>query len=719
MTAAWQLHTVHIAGFRGVDLPVLLRPAAGLTMLIGDNGTGKSSVLAAIEWGLFGNEVEKKSSGIDERGDWAATHRRGGGVHSTRVELTFQRHDDEAILLRERTPGRSGEHRQLQLEGSTLTESAAIDAWLREAGLPDWSTYKAAFSQHQETTRDRLLDQRDRSDQLASLLGMASSREYGAWLGQQAKLCHDARRAAESDLERLARHLEHIASLDADDPAASDGLAEFNLPTRSSDEVRGFVQRAILTGRRGLEAQAIEFAPLQRDLPRDLAELGAYLDEWPEQRRAAIRADRDRLDTALAEATRLQRVLDTMQPARQALTQARQTRANLEIAHGTAADLHKQATETEHELTEQRARLAAQDRHAAVLESCRTLLDSVEDPDHCPVCRQRSSGLAEQIDGALAALSSDGATGLRAEIKRLEERLRQVTSHRQTIDKLELEYQGSEAALQRGHGELQTCLHQAGEDIRTDDTDILASSAETRLQALADSVRSCRARLRGFEALDDLEDARRLVQRYRAWRARSARSGDDTETSIETTATWTELQADLDLLAGYCADLDALGGHTRSEEEAESQQRLGAVNETLASWFELITGPGGRGLRVQEKRTNAKLTYRLVDGEGEDLTPILNQASLNALALALLFAQAEHRARAGAPQWVVLDEPAQNLDKAHQHGLAKAVRKLAATCPVIASSLPGTFASLLAESDGCRRLEVSRRDDATHLEELR
>jgi hypothetical protein len=87
-------------------------------------------------------------------------------------------------------------------------------------------------------------------------------------------------------------------------------------------------------------------------------------------------------------------------------------------------------------------------------------------------------------------------------------------------------------------------------------------------------------------------------------------------------------------------------------------------------------------------RTPKGLDYQLRDASGEAAVPVMNQASINALSLAALFAQAEDAAARGGLAWVVLDDPVQSLDQVHQQGLADAVGRLAAHCHVLVGVVP-------------------------------
>ena len=86
--------------------------------------------------------------------------------------------------------------------------------------------------------------------------------------------------------------------------------------------------------------------------------------------------------------------------------------------------------------------------------------------------------------------------------------------------------------------------------------------------------------------------------------------------------------------------------------------------------------------------TPKRLEYRLEDRSGRPAVPVLNQASINAVSLALLFAQAEERARAGGLALVLLDDPAQSLDAERQAGLARAIERLSRTCSVLVTTTP-------------------------------
>ena len=49
-----RLNYLRISGFRGINTQIRLEPNGKSLLLVGNNGNGKTSILQAIEWGLFG-----------------------------------------------------------------------------------------------------------------------------------------------------------------------------------------------------------------------------------------------------------------------------------------------------------------------------------------------------------------------------------------------------------------------------------------------------------------------------------------------------------------------------------------------------------------------------------------------------------------------------------------------------------------------------------------
>ena len=62
---AYKISSVEMEGIRGINKPASIVFNEGLTIIHGPNGTGKSSILQAVEWGITGDIPYMK------RGDFA------------------------------------------------------------------------------------------------------------------------------------------------------------------------------------------------------------------------------------------------------------------------------------------------------------------------------------------------------------------------------------------------------------------------------------------------------------------------------------------------------------------------------------------------------------------------------------------------------------------------------------------------------------------------
>ena len=119
---------------------------------------------------------------------------------------------------------------------------------------------------------------------------------------------------------------------------------------------------------------------------------------------------------------------------------------------------------------------------------------------------------------------------------------------------------------------------------------------------------------------------------------------------------------------------------------------------------------------MKVKRTPKGLSYDVEDSGGGRALSILNQASLNAISLAMLFAQAEERARNGLFSIVVLDDPDQSLDDEHKTGLARALERVAKSSSVIVAATPGKLSERILShvSVPRRAIRLAPRDPSSN-----
>src|SRR2546426_11582601 len=100
--AKLRLRRIEIEGFRGINRSVRLDFGDRATLVCAPNGQGKTSLLGAIEWCLFGQLAYqiKENATSDEV---VNLHHPNG---ETVVRLTLRRGDDQFVIERRRRVGK-------------------------------------------------------------------------------------------------------------------------------------------------------------------------------------------------------------------------------------------------------------------------------------------------------------------------------------------------------------------------------------------------------------------------------------------------------------------------------------------------------------------------------------------------------------------------------------------------------------------------------------
>ncbi|GMQ76744.1 MAG: hypothetical protein BMS9Abin01_2037 [Gammaproteobacteria bacterium] len=679
-----------VENFRGLGGEHSLDLDRDLTVLVGNNGTGKSSLLVAVEWCLFGAEATRKSdSGIAERGDWALAH--DGAAGDVRVTLELSVEGGRARLTRRRAAGanpRDEDEVRLELPGDEVLRGTEVRDWLSWNHLPDWKVWKRSFCQHQELSRARVTEEADRSTAIAGMLGLDEYRKVSDELkklkvkkleqraaGELAELQKEYERALERpalelrDLEgRLERH--GVAAAQAGDAELARRATEFLASARE------------IATRLGVDGSGV---------PRDDGP-AAELLPWAQTWRAEVRRKVDALSKECGELSqRVQTIeasVEALKPARRAEADAKSARERLATELGSVQGLRAQREEQAKKRADLEDEGRRRDALGKLLRDALQVVKSAPAPGPCPVCDQDRSDLERVIGEKLDAHAPDT---LQSQLAELEARDAKLQEH---IEQLNSADRACEVARQQVHSLEENVRGQlpAGTGEGT--------SIDTLLRSWREEVRKLRERCDAGERHisehhENLEILDLLVKLRDARARANATAGELTQTPE-----FQELQRVIDKAAGLASDLEALGAMARKLEDQRSEERIAAVNESIDSYFSAITGGWARGrVRVQPKRTATKVSYQLVDEQGRAITSLLNQAAFNALSLAALLASAESRARLGLPQFLVLDDPGQSLDEEHQAGLARAIATFTGIAPVLVATFPGALADALSKTD--------------------
>jgi DNA repair exonuclease SbcCD ATPase subunit len=317
-----------IRGFRGwregtvpLDRPV--------TLVVGENRSGKSSTLNAIEWCLFGRVVERKASGIDERADWEVERRfspndpkgDAGNGEDVEVALSVETDGGVARLVRRRKRGagaREDDEFAVELpegSGGRRLAEAEAHAWMDAHRFPDWETWRRACCQHQEILRSRLTVADDRSLVVSSLLGMEEHDRLARLLKDQqpGKLVHE--------IDGVLEDLDQVVLVRLKTPSEDLFESERKLGALGLERSRLSPALALEVGRRAIDrARGLaEKLGLQAPFPSagteaDEPELRKWAEGWPSFVRKESKTG-ERLSSAQKKRAKLAAELEQLEPS--------------------------------------------------------------------------------------------------------------------------------------------------------------------------------------------------------------------------------------------------------------------------------------------------------------------------------------------------------------------------------------------------------------------
>ena len=692
-----KLIAVKISRFRGWKNEHRIKLEAPITLIVADNGRGKSSLLNAIEWCLYGAVVTKKGSGIDERQDWElSTRTEMADTEPTRVELEFETPEGLVKVCRQRLAGaksRKADTFTIQgPDGGVLTDEGA-DSWLGEAGIPDWETYRRAHCFHQEAARQRVVTASERSAILAALLGLEDDIALRSTIesNRPSKLFTEVDRIFEELNEEAHRALEfpHRRLNELEGQADAIGLGSSQLTKSNAKTLRAIlVDRARdLAGRLGLTT----------DLP-DRGEASAvrnWASTWPEIARSSApalsalesyRRQSSQLDQHIA---RYEGDDEAWKVARSKLEKERQT-------GGDEAQREVKVTEAETKLTESTTALQQNNATVKLLVDAKAAVEAAGQKDECPVCETNVPGLAERLEATIDRMRSDEFQALQGAEEDARTALECANS---ALGKLQ-ELVNDEARARRRVDEQRDELKQALRMGRSTAVHDVFAETKKRREAIGSDIAKLErlASDRDQSIQDHLADSSHLDV-IEKWLSASKKA----ESSIDFSALpeWSKFNEALDELAGFAADLSFLGGLARKVQAERSDDRAAKVNKALGKYYSLIT-QDDTAIKVNVHVTAQRISYRLVDSSGRLAVPVLNQAAINALSLAALFAQSEDRIGSGSWNLVVLDDPGQSLDSEKQKGLSEAIEKLA-NSRVLVATVPGRLSDRIQNYVSKRR----------------
>jgi len=399
------LHLKHlqIEGFRGFPKKIdAIEFATPAVLLYGDNHQGKSSLLNAIEWCLYGDRCIGRKSGIRERvGGWEVVNR---SASAATVKLVIEADERVVTVKRGEIKGKGKRGRTIEVtlsDGSVRKGDEAEQEIMRLVGL-SFRDFATTVYQHQETIRDIVIQTpKERNDAIDRLLGLSDYRNVldgirKSRVADTEKKLHGQRdefgARVEQALKIRQNDLEQKKEEAVDGGLDENGLNEDEL-LEGADDVRRQMEK--FASELGIIATPVPVPSDWKDFPSFEDEARKELDRlWSESPDVK---EQLQLDTRRTEANSLKMRYDNH---RQTVATAKRELDTFEREHGNQEKIDEGIQSIQESMDIVDEEISQVSPKAKLVEEGIALLEGatpVEPSDVCPLCGKSVPDLLDHL----------------------------------------------------------------------------------------------------------------------------------------------------------------------------------------------------------------------------------------------------------------------------------------------------------------------------------
>lgn len=686
---------VTVEGFRGIPKKIDLSFDRPVTLLLAENHQGKSSILNSVEWCLFGDECAGAGSGIRERIGWEIVSR---VRESAQVQVRLV--DGDRSWLVDRSQKRTGKkNHSLTLTRPDGTQVSGETASQELASLikVNYRDFFCTAYQHQESLRGVLTQEpRERNDAIDRLLGLSQYRNLLDAL-RQAKVA-DAQKQMLGGLEVLQAKVQTALSTRRKDldEKKTEGT-KYNLTNNDYTERQALVRTDALAGdlrvvanEMNLPEPAFEtimaWSQVKSFCAAAEVAVASLLRQAPETKvQQDLLASRDRM-------VRAKVTVEGELQAKEAIERKIQIFAE---TAGTQTTIETQIASVKERGRELDKKIRATTPKAKLVEEGIALLEASglgSGKELCPLCGHEVEDLLAHLRAEWKDQLERQIADLRAVRKQHQDELQTWEAKLEQVGRLNHERKAADSklleALETASVVLDKRLKASDDPIvlcnqKIKDIDLALHKTGAALGARQERLDQVSGRIRELMTVYDVIALQTRI--YALDEICDCQEFKDAELLR-------------DEMAMLVADVDAIQTAIRDACAHEANLKISTAQAAVQKYFTaMAANPAVQKveLRVEQKMNGND--YRVLDGEGKEVTPILSQGDLNCLALALFFGLAEARGENDGLSLMMLDDPSQSLGEKHMQRLIDVLNQITRVKPAILATMDPAFSKMLGQ----------------------
>jgi DNA repair exonuclease SbcCD ATPase subunit len=656
-------------------------------LFLGENHRGKSSTLNSIEWCLFGSDCIGAGTGIRERIDWEIPNR---NMHppdvSVRVKLKDDTAENEFTITRKWLSTRKDELEVILPDGRALRGHEAREkfAQLLQSSFRDFLT---TVYQHQEAIRAVLTQEpRERNDAIDRLLGLSDYRNILSGI-EAAKLPRKQKKMVD-DFDGFAREIgvalrtREIDLKEKRQAAAAKGLEQDCLNENGAFEIAKKIKKELCTF-----ASETGLCPKNLQIPKQWQQLYVF----GEAVAADIRRFRSEMpgvkeqQSLYARRTEITALKVKHEHARKTLNDNYRKIEDFVREFGDEESLKKRKVATQQQVAEKKKELKNVNARAVVINDAIDCIKlEVGKKGVCPVCGKETPDLLEHLEKEWKEKYETQMRNLQNEIRVLEDSLSEFEELQTKHNKLKKDFESAKNETEKDSKEVATLLSR--EISAKDDCGaILSGELEKiggRLNTLEQGVKKKQQTLDQISSL--VEDLRLVTEILTLERKKKIVE------HIQESPEYNKMEELKDQMAVLIVDVERIKQAISEASREVAQEKVAVAGARIDDYFRRISNnPAVTKVKFQlDVDSRAGLnSYMFTDQDGKDLTPVLSQGDLNAMALSIFLGMACSKQTNQRLGFVILDDPSQSLSFGYKERLVEILNEVLTERMVILASM--------------------------------
>jgi len=698
-----KIKKAEIEGFRGFTQKTSIEFENPITLLHGGNHQGKSSILNAIEWCLYGDECIGEKSGIRERVGKGEMAWRVVNDNSEKAKVKLEIEGEQGGFTISRTEakgkGKKGKSIKISLPNGTEKEMDEADQEIERLLRVSFKDFATTVYQHQETIHDFVIQTpSEQSAVMDRLLGLSGYRNILDGIKKSGVL--KVQKELAEEFNKFQTRLQEAIKIRQKDldykrgEAKDRELGEEELNEKKLLELAESTIKDINNFARLLGLTTTAISP-----PSDWKNTESFINEikkkcdllWAESPEVKEQSEKQKKRSELVS---FKSQYDTQY---RNLKSKMKELQDFERENGNKDEIDYKIRKAVEEIEVIDKEIKRISPKAKLIEEGISILKSSapSDAEICPLCGQKVSNLLEH-------LRKEWEEKIKAQVQKLEKQQAKLDKKKTDFEKLKKELVHLEEDARREKERLKDTINNISEFIHKEFTDkddpaailsIEIKKIDSRLKKIADAIKSKRAKISAISKKTEIMNLlyEILLLKNKLEEINQIQKNDEYQTQEK-------IRNDVSNLV---RDVEELSKIIKSCMLKEAEEKIDSARSAIDYYFRRITNnPTFQTLNIkvkEDKKTGGNF-YIFEDQDGKKLIPVLSQGDLNSLALSIFLGLTKASGDSHSLGFILMDDSSQSLDSSQKARIVEIFNEISDIKNIIISTMDTEMQQLLKEN---------------------